>query len=486
MRRAVVGISRKTLVSSGTAKPSLSAFPSNVSALSNSAFSTAAATTHDRVQPMKSSGSAKPKPKPFSNQRMLAAFDKSVRDNNITHSWYLYNRLLERSKNSTEQTDKYPLLAKRVVPRRLLMSPKLRQASLHSKILSVLKLQNVHVYNPRITEKLTEMVRSVLGTIDAEGGELSTSDLNNLLGYFASVKNAEAVDHVWQYATLSGMPRDITNYNAYINANIVTGQYDRALEVAREVRQAGLQPNTYTQTCLIRLYGLTGDLESAKRIFALVCSSSTLGQASRRVQYWQDAVDDAHLSGPNVYVYNEMLQVYGVNGLVDDMRSLFMRMLGLDGKAELDQVADAVVRQTKHTRLCRPNIDTFHTMIKWHAKYWDLERAVKYMEMMQLYGIKPTASTFKLMITKDTAVRDLRRCGELALEMTTKYGIAPVRSIVNVLEVSAKKVKSMDEMIRESEMQRSTLFPSLSLDDLSLTGTHSDGKEVGHPHPSRA
>ncbi|KAI8323177.1 hypothetical protein GQ54DRAFT_258661 [Martensiomyces pterosporus] len=425
---------------------------------------------------------------------MLCEFDKSIRNRDITQAWYLYSRLLQRSKKDEEKLEAQdPLLEGKVVPRRLAKSPKLRVHALHSKLLSVLNLKGVRAYNSKFTEQLTERIKRVLSTVAAEGGELSAGDLNHLLAYFASVKNDEAVDHVWQYAALSGMPRDITNYNAYVNAKIVIGQYEQALEAAREIRQVGLQPNTYTQACLIRLYGLTGDLQAARRVFNFVCSSAAgassqaerhLARAHARVQYWQNAVDDLHLCGPNVYVYNEMLEVYGMNGLVDDMDMLLWRMLGMGEHVEMDQITAEAVEGARAAQTCKPNRKTFHTMIKWHATYWDLKTAAKYMELMQIYGITPNAATFKLMITKDTAVRDLQTCGELALAMTTKYGIPPIRSVVNTLEVAAKKVKSMDEMIREAETQRSTLFPSLSLDGLSLAGTSKEEKVGERTLPS--
>ncbi|KAJ1934946.1 hypothetical protein EC988_008645, partial [Linderina pennispora] len=280
---------------------------------------------------------------------------------------------------------------------------------MQSDILSVLNLKHVVSYTPYHASRMTERIKKVLKTVAESGGALTSRDLNALLGYFASIKNSEAADHIWQYAALSGMPRDITNYNSYVNAKLVVGELDRALETIREIRRAGLQPNSYTQASLIRLYGLLGDLEAAKRVFGFACSSTKLAVwaekfmqfVKKHIGYWQDSLEDANLSGPTVHIYNEMLDVLGMNGMVEEMRALFEEMV--------------VEREIKPTR------KSFEVMIKWHAKYWDMDSAEKYLEMMPGCKVQPTPATFKLLITPETATRDLNRCGKLAMEMTTKY-----------------------------------------------------------------
>ncbi|KAJ2814298.1 hypothetical protein GGI24_006431, partial [Coemansia furcata] len=169
-------------------------------------------------------------------------------------------------------------------------------------------------------------------------------------------------------------------------AKIFTKEYERAFKVVEEITEAGLRPNVLTQSYLIRLYGQSGDLAAARRVF------------------------DGVSGGGSVLAYNEMLDVLGMNGLVEEMRQLFLQMTGLSAfTSDLSELtADACQRAVS---MAIPNRETFHALIKWHSQYWDVDMATKYVRAMsEAFGIQPVAKTFKLIITHQTATREFQKC----------------------------------------------------------------------------
>ncbi|KAJ2485981.1 hypothetical protein EV174_001395 [Coemansia sp. RSA 2320] len=290
-------------------------------------------------------------------------------------------------------------------------------------------------------DELGERARRVVENMNKGGLDVSRQDLNGLMNSF--VRNNDATDQIWQFATLGGITRDVTNYNCYINAKLYGKQYERAFEVYREMQGAGIAGNTYTSTCLIRLYGATGDLIAARRVFDGVLSE--LGRG-----------------GPNVHVYNAMLDVLGTNGLMEEMRDLFLRMVGLADYSGGDVSGfgkDECRGGLERMGAIAPDRSTFHVLAKWHAQYWDLGTAKKYVELMAGgYGIQPVAKTFKVMVNVKTAMRDFQGCCELGVMMAERYDITPPGHIMRALERAGKVRKDMEDKIRESEEQASSLL----------------------------
>ncbi|KAJ2742141.1 hypothetical protein GGI20_004692 [Coemansia sp. BCRC 34301] len=373
------------------------------------------------------------------NIKLLAGLDKGLRTKDIGKTWYLYNRLLQRDVHADDSVfgNKQPVMA-----RRLVNTAHTHLQMVHSKILEALQPKYTHGYSQGDIDRVGERARLVVEKMGQSGVELTSEDVEHLINCF--VRNSEVVDQIWQFATLSGVVRDIGSFNSYLNAKMECRQYEHAFGVMEEIQQAGLQPSEYTYTRLIRLYGLTGDLAVARRTF-----------------------DDMVLSSKcSVYVYNAMLDVLGMNGLVEEMRQMFLRMTGLSefGSRDLSELT----AQSKGMGLVEPNRATFHVLIKWHARYWDMDTATKYVRVMkQVFGVQPVAKTFKLMITTKTAVREFQKCAEVGVMMKEVYGIVPPEYIVRTLEQAERQLADMESKIKESETQKSSLFSSI-LDKLNL------------------
>ncbi|KAJ2359174.1 hypothetical protein GGF43_000340, partial [Coemansia sp. RSA 2618] len=409
---------------------------------------------------------------PATGRAMYLSMAQSIATNDVVGAWGWYQQLLRQ--RDLEKTQNY-------TANRLLFTQTPRSQSFadsaqahvreaHTKILRMLRVKYIHGYTPTHLKQLTQWAMLFLRESAADGCVLSPQQINDLLALFAVQRNGDAADHVWQHATLSGATMDVTNYNAYINACTRARNYDRAFEVVRELRRRGFQPNTWTQAYLVRLYGLSGDLESARREFVHACRLSKWGAIGRdadrlRNVYWQDKTNDLRVFGVNIFICIEMLGVLGRNGLMDEMRELLLRVLGLNG-IDVDSISNRALRKTISTRGIRPNMRMFHEVIGWHATYWDMDAAVGFVHLMSRCGIPPVPKTLKLIVNKVTASRDVAQCAKVALMMHEKYGIELPRSTMRTIKVAKAMAVKMQEQIEEAEAQNPTFFQTLS----NLTG----------------
>ncbi|KAJ2779964.1 hypothetical protein H4R18_003710 [Coemansia javaensis] len=386
--------------------------------------------------------------------------DQSIRSRRPDEAWRCYDQLVQLSRR---ERDAAPADPDGAVPRRYSGSARAHVGEAHRRILAALSMAGPDRRAPESAEQLMRGVTMFLRESGADGQMLSSRQLVALLNFFARARNADAADAAWQYATLTGLPLDITCYNAYLNALVFAGQLARALDLVREIKRAALQPTAYTHATLIRLYGRSGDQPAARRQFESACRSLPPARTGRDaitnrerdapgLPYWEDAVDDLRTSAANVYVYNEMLDVYGMNGMVDDMRALFLRLLGQGGHGgALADIGAEAVRRATRARGIRPNAASFHVMIKWHAAYWDLDSAAEYMHLMSRCGIAPTAKTLALLVTAKAALRDVDKCAEIVRLAASRYAVETPAVVARRIEVAARKRDEMAEMVRQAE-----------------------------------
>ncbi|KAJ1648038.1 hypothetical protein J3B02_003938 [Coemansia erecta] len=391
------------------------------------------------------------------NDKMVGLLSASAHKHDIQAAWYWYQRLLRRLRQEKTQSSFRVTTDTRVLSRQ--QDRSISAHNIHGSILTCLNTHGLFCYGPKQLTALSDMVKQVLENLFSSGGKLTGKELVEILNIFAAAKQQEMVDRIWQYVALSRMPLDTASYNAYAGANILAKQYDRAFEVIREISAVGLQPNTYTKVLMIRLYGLTGDLNAARRVFDFV-HQSVAGHASysRLPDYISEANELGHC-GPNVSVYTEMISVLGMNGLMDEMRELFLKLSGLPIDLPLNQITADIVadaRRLDYQRM-RPTIDTFHQLIRWHAQYWDIDTATRYIHLMPVFGIDPVPKSFKLIVTPENAARNLDKCVELAAGMR-EMGLEVPGSITRILGKARDKIEEMDEMVRVSMGQRSLVF----------------------------
>ncbi|KAJ2722650.1 hypothetical protein GGI07_003177 [Coemansia sp. Benny D115] len=435
--------------------------PTPATALGNSGA------TKDKAQPLIAQIGPRKAQRNPSNQELYARLQASASKHQAQQAWYWYQRLYNRSRRETPVASKWPPPA--VTARKHQQSVSL--LDIHGAMLGAISLRGMTKYTEPQLQEMTSMAQQVLKNASMDGRKISASELTRLLDFFATARRGgEAADYLWQYATLGGVVRDTASYNAYVNAKICAGQYERALEVIREMPSDGVQPNTYTYGCLLRLYGLTGDLEAARRTLEEIRTNSTVGSnsSSRKTRAKSGGMPD-YLQGPsrmkgvcglNIHVYTEMLNVLGMNGLLDEMRALFLELTGLPQATPLKEITPTMARKARETGGLWPTRKTFHTLIGWHARYWDLDGAIRYLDVMaDAYGVRPDGRVLSLVVTRENAQRNLDVCSELVLHMHRRWQVAVPRAVAVELEHAAEEDRKMQEMIRIAEEQPSRLFP---------------------------
>ncbi|KAJ2162817.1 hypothetical protein GGF46_000381 [Coemansia sp. RSA 552] len=384
---------------------------------------------------------------------------KFVQANNIEGSWGAYQLLLKKSRAEREVEPASGLgLSRNAVPRRKALTAEMQVREANELMPRVLGLKAMHGYTAAQIDTMARRARLLLGEIARSGQVLPSRTLNEVLGLFATARNGEAADRVWQYAVLSTAPLDVTNYNSYINAMIRAENLTRAFEISNEMRQRGIQPNGFTRVLRIRLCGLAGDLPAARREFGEACRYSRIPVdpgipvPMPAQEYWHDAHDDLRLGGGGVHACNAMLEVLGMNGLMDELRLVFAQMLGLQTHDEVDSAA------SPGQAAVRPTMETFHVMIKWHAKYWDLDGAMRHVRLMPRFHLRPEPKTVKLLITPETAHRNVRACADIAVELASEFHIVLPASTLRILNAASKAAQKMDDMVRASEDQPTMPF----------------------------
>ncbi|KAI9476656.1 hypothetical protein BX667DRAFT_506820 [Coemansia mojavensis] len=405
----------------------------------------------------------------YSGMQIFAAMKQEIEQNNTTKAWSFYQRLLALRNQELKSTQQQP--SQSGISSAYASSALASINNAHMEISKILTLKNYHGYNSSLVKHIRERLLVFLNESTKDGFILTTKQIKTMFRFFAATKDGIAADQVWQHLTLSGMVLDINHYHVYIHACIQAGNYDRAFAMIREIRERGIASNSYTQGLLIRLYGMTGDLQTAKEEFARACSNSpfpAISASSRDafkpdVPYWRDAIRDARLCHVNIHLCNEMLDVLGRNGLMDEMKRLFLCVLGLDKATNsIDEISKQEMLQGVGLRGIKPNIQTFHLMIKWHAMYWDMEGAVSYVHLMSRYGINPVPKTLKLLIHRTTASRDYKQCAEIAMMVHDKYETMIPNSVIRNIETHQAKAMNMEKQIREAESQQTSIFSSLT------------------------
>ncbi|KAJ2450921.1 hypothetical protein EV183_003953 [Coemansia sp. RSA 2336] len=409
------------------------------------------------------------RPAKHSGMQIFAAMKQEIAHNNPTKAWDCYQKLLALRNQELTSTRQQP--SQSGISSAYASSALANISNAHFEISKILTLKNYHNYNSSLVKHMRERLLVFLNESTKDGYILTGKQIRMMFRFFAATRDGIAADQVWQHLTLSGMVLDISHYHAYIHACIQAENYDRAFAMIREIRERGMASNSYTQGLLIRLYGMTGDLQTAKDEFARACRHSSFPAASASggdafkpdVPYWRDAIRDARLCHVNVHLCNEMLDVLGRNGLMDEMKRLFACVLGLDKAAgSVDEISKQQMLQGVGLRGIEPNIQTFHLMIKWYAMYWDMEEAVSYVHLMGRYGISPVPKTLKLLVNRTTASRDYKQCAEIAMMIHEKYATIVPNSVIHNIETYQAKAMDMEKQIREAESQKTSIFSSLT------------------------
>ncbi|KAJ1719449.1 hypothetical protein LPJ53_005800, partial [Coemansia erecta] len=349
-------------------------------------------------------------PHRMTNAQLLARLDTSARRHDIHGAWHWYQVLLRRR---THEESNHPSIStdSRIVPRRQQHST--LEYPLDDTMLSTLSHKYLRHYSASDLSTLRRMISAALANLQRSGGTLSAARLVQLLDVCAANGDSEGgalADALWQQAALSGVARDAACYNAYANAKMRSGQLAEAAEVVREMDdgRAGVRGTSYTKMLAIRLHGYSGDLAEARRVFESVRMG--LEGPQRPVADYMGDSADLGTAGLNVETYDAMLDVLGMNGMLDEMFRLFAELAGHPSAGSLEQLVSLVSSDgaKRGRRGLRPHLSTFYVLLRWHAKYWDVAGCIRWIEAMSAFGLRPEARILNMVVTQENAVRELQ------------------------------------------------------------------------------
>ncbi|CAN8269858.1 unnamed protein product [Cochlearia groenlandica] len=168
------------------------------------------------------------------------------------------------------------------------------------------------------------------------------------------------------YETLSemesnGSPANSVTYTTIMSCLNALKEFEEALRVATRMKRSGCEPDTLFYNCLIHTLALAGRLEEAERVFR--AEMHELGVAV------------------NTSTYNSMIAMYCHHD--EEHKGL------------------SLLREMESSNLCKPDVHTYHPLLKSCFKRGDVVEAGKLLkEMVTRHHLSLDESTYTFLIQR--------------------------------------------------------------------------------------
>ncbi|KAL6073169.1 Chlororespiratory reduction 2 [Balamuthia mandrillaris] len=192
--------------------------------------------------------------------------------------------------------------------------------------------------------------------------------------------------------------RNVVTWTSMIVAEIQCGNGKEALELFQQMQQAGVSPNSFTYTSVLKACGSIADLETGKQVHAQLLHHGSL----------------------NLPESNALINMYGKCGQVGDARAVFLGMK-------------------------QRNVLTWTSMVAVHGMHGQGREALAAFEEMQQQGLQPNDITF---------INVLNACSHTGLveeglacfaAMKEKHGIQPTVDHYNCVVDMLGRAGRLDE-----------------------------------------
>ncbi|XP_057837778.2 pentatricopeptide repeat-containing protein At1g11290, chloroplastic [Cryptomeria japonica] len=144
------------------------------------------------------------------------------------------------------------------------------------------------------------------------------------------------------------LQRNVISWNSMIAGYAQNGFIENALETFKQMRLAGLKPDSTTFACILHACAISGALEQG-------------------ISIHQSIMEEGFLS--DIIIGNSLVDMYAKCGSIDKAREMFDRML-------------------------QRNDISWNAMIAGYAQNGFVEKALETSKQMQLAGVKPNCTTF--------------------------------------------------------------------------------------------
>eukprot|EP01018_Ginkgo_biloba_P026876 Gb_29534 [translate_table: standard] len=195
--------------------------------------------------------------------------------------------------------------------------------------------------------------------------------------------------------------RDVISWTSIIAGYMQNDHYEEALQLFHQMHLAGIKPNAFTFTCVLRACAILGFLEQGKHVHALLIRTG---------------------SEPVIALGNALVDLYAKCGNVEEARSLFIRMPERD-------------------------IVSWTVMITGNAQNGNGEEALKLFSQMQQAGMIPDKFSFASVLSACTSLTLLQPSKQLH-SYIIKTGFESDVSVGNALVDTYAKCGSIKDACR--------------------------------------
>ncbi|RWV80758.1 hypothetical protein GW17_00057917, partial [Ensete ventricosum] len=231
---------------------------------------------------------------------------------------------------------------------------------------------------------------------------------------------------VYYWILKSGVAWDEALYNCVINCCGHALPVDELSRLFEEMMQNGYAANTITFNVMLDVYGKSGLLKKARKVFwmarkqglADVISYNTMIAAhgkSKDIKSMESVIQKMQSAGfpVSLEAYNSLLDAYGKDNRLEEFNDVLQKMkeskcvsdhytynimINIYGrKGWIEEVSQVFAELKEHG--LEPDLYSYNTLIKAYGIAGMVEEAVNVVQVMRSKGIKPNRITYTILIT---------------------------------------------------------------------------------------
>ncbi|KAK6159068.1 hypothetical protein DH2020_006382 [Rehmannia glutinosa] len=251
-------------------------------------------------------------------------------------------------------------------------------------------------------------------------------------------------------------PPDSVTYNELVAAYVRAGFNEEGAELIDTMTRKGIKPNAVTYTTLIDAYGKSGKVDKALCFFKQMKESGCV---------------------PNICTYNSILGMLGKKSRIEDMmeiisdmksngctpnRVTWNTMLAMCGNRGMQKYVNRVFHEMKNCGF-EPDRDTFNTLISAYGRCGSEINAGKMHDEMVKAGFSPCITTYNALLNALSRRGDWRAAESVILDMRNK-GFKPNETTYSLMLHSYSKggnIRGIERIAKEIYDGR--IFPSWML-----------------------